>query len=144
MAVSHAVAGPTTLGNGAPTPGWNFIGGAERRDGPFGIGGDFGVIFTPAVHRATGPVILDAPTTATPLLAVFGAYHFGQAGRGAEPFVQGGIMVPLIPEGGAAWELAGGADWWLTPRVGIRTAVRDRIDGSVPGWLGVEGGIVLR
>jgi hypothetical protein len=63
----------------------------------------------------------------------FGAYHFGQPGRPhtIEPFVEGGLGISTAGVGPIV-EVGGGADWWLTLRVGIRacateieTALRD-------------------
>jgi len=124
--------------------GLNVVGGGERRSGPLGFGVDLALLYFPAASRVIGLGEISGSAWAVPMGSVYGAYHFRRTGHGGEPFVQGGFTVPIVPDGGFAWEFAGGADWWLTPRLGIRTAVRDRVTGLPVGLLGAEGGIVFR
>jgi hypothetical protein len=112
---------------------WDFSGGGEWRQGPAGISVEVSSFYFPPITE---------PASFTPpLISVFGAYHFGQPGRPhtIEPFVEGGLGI-LTAGVGPIVDVGGGADWWLTPRVGIRTAVRDQMLGTI----GFEVGLVWR
>jgi hypothetical protein len=112
---------------------WGFSGGGEWRQGPAGISVDVSSFYFPPITE---------PASFTPpLISVFGAYHFGQPGRphAIEPFVEGGLGI-LTAGVGPIVDVGGGADCWLTPRVGFRTAVRDQMLGKI----GFEVGLVWR
>jgi len=142
-AVGHAATGPTFGDDYLYRFGLNVVGGAERRNGQFGVGADLAVLYFPATRRSAGLGEVSGSEFFWPLASAYGAYHFGQTGRGLEPFAQAGVAVSFA--GGVGWDLGGGADWWLTPRVGVRTAIRDRF-ARLPllGPVSVEGGIVFR
>src|SRR5262249_59180876 len=93
-------------------------GGGKGRKGPAGIS-----VEVPSFYF---PPITEPASFTSPVISAFGAYHFGQPGRPhtIEPFVGGGLGISTAGVG-LIVDVGGGADWWLTSRVGIRTAVRD-------------------
>jgi hypothetical protein len=135
--VWHATVAPTyELGLSGSVPwvaAWDFNGGGEWRQGPAGVGADISWFYFPPVGSTL------------PIVSVLGAYHFGRPGRPhtIEPFVNGGLGISTAGVG-LMLDVGGGADWWLTSRVGIRTAVRDRIVEPSSGVLGFEVGVVFR
>jgi hypothetical protein len=151
QSVWHATIAPThEIGRPEFVPWvdvWKFAGGSEWRQGPAGIAVDVSWLYFPSVTERLGAYSVTVPATSLPpIVTVLGAFHFGQPGRPhtIEPFVNGGVGVPI---GGLPLILdaGGGVDWWLTSRVGIRTAARDQIMVELtPGVIGFEAGLVVR
>ena len=117
----HAGGGEAILGNG------------------IGIGADAGYL---------GP--LQAWSEGFGLLSVNGSYHFSWVGprHRTRPFVTSGYSLAF--RGGdhlSLWNIGGGADYWITPRVGLRIEARDHFRSEQRGtsqlW-GPRFGIVIR
>ena len=84
------------------------------------------------------------------ILSVNGAYHFGggaNAGRW-RPFVTGGYTLGFdgdVTEN--LFNVGGGVDFWMKPKVGLRLEFRDHIwseDGDAVHFWGVRVGITFR
>jgi hypothetical protein len=103
--------------------------GGEWRRGSAGIGVDVSwFYFPPVAQRLGATTVIEPAGSAPPLIALLGAYHVGQPGcpPTVQPYLDAGLGV-WASGPGLILEMGGGADWWLTSRVGIRTAVRNEL-----------------
>jgi hypothetical protein len=86
------------------------------------------------------------------VVSLNGTLHFGgtRSSRVLVPFVAGGYTQMGVGDGDGsfpAWNVAAGADYWLTRRYGVRAEFRDHIHpddrGTVQYW-SLRAGIVFR
>jgi hypothetical protein len=135
--------------------------------GPAGYVGSFGNSSSPALHAAGGVDLLAggrvggagefgmlaSPYSALWVTSANGVVHFVPSVRTpvrtrTSPFVSGGYTRMSSGEGAFdAWNIGGGADVWLKPRVGLRLEFRDHIRpdsrGDVHYWA-FRAGVVFR
>ena len=83
------------------------------------------------------------------VLSVNGTYHFGggQPARKARPFVTGGYTLGFRDGHANLFNLGGGVDYWLKPKVGLRIEFRDHIwtsGGDTTQFWGVRAGVTFR
>jgi hypothetical protein len=83
------------------------------------------------------------------LLSVNGSYHFLGTGvdHRTQPFVTSGYSLAFRNGHASLWNLGGGADYWITPTVGMRIEVRDHIfseHGARWHLWGPRLGVVIR
>ena len=134
QALGYGIAGPAGYtGFFGSSSAWELhaAGGVEiLAGGRVGAGGEFGMLANPY----GGMLVASAN----------GVFHFGPSVRTptrsrTSPFVSGGVTRMGNGEGGFnAWNIGGGADVWLKPRVGMRFEFRDHIRpdsrGAVNYW----------
>lgn len=81
------------------------------------------------------------------MLSVNGAYHFNNAGRW-RPFVTGGYTFGFDGEVTEnLFNIGGGVDYWIRPKVGLRIEFRDHVwsgDGDAVHLWGVRCGVTFR
>ena len=119
---------------------WHVGGGGEAvfRDA-FGVGAEFGYLSW-----------LEESSDGLGVLSVNGAYHFNGAAGAARwrPFVSGGYTLGFdgdVTEN--LFNIGGGVDYWLKPRVGLRIEFRDHVwaeDGETVHFWGVRFGVTFR
>jgi hypothetical protein len=134
--------------------------------GPAGYVGFFGNSSALSLHAAGGVEILSggrvggagefgmlaSPYSGLWVTSANGVFHFVPSARTprnrTSPFVSGGYTRMSSGEGAFdAWNIGGGADVWLKPRVGLRLELRDHIRpdrrGDVHYWA-FRAGVVFR
>ncbi len=84
--------------------------------GHFAIGGDLGYM-APMSHIGDGFGLLD----------LTGGYHFGLKDRRLTPFLSGGYSLGFREGHFNALNLGGGANFWMTRKMGLRMELRDVI-----------------
>ena len=83
------------------------------------------------------------------VMSVNGSYHFlpHQPGRRARPFVTTGYSLFFRDEHVNLWNVGGGIDYWVKPRMAVRVELRDHIhaeDGATVHFWGPRIGVVFR
>jgi len=126
--------------DGASEGTWHVGGGGEAifRDA-FGVGAEMGYLGW-----------LEEGGDGLGVLSVNGAYHFGGGAnaRRWRPFVTGGYTLGFdgdVTEN--LFNIGGGVDFWMKPRVGLRLEFRDHIwseDGDAVHFWGVRVGVTFR
>jgi hypothetical protein len=142
QALGYGIAGPagySAFFNSSSTA-LHAAGGAEvLAGGRVGVGGEFGLLLNLGgalwVTSANG-VFHFTPSVPTPTRSR------------VSPFVTGGYTRMTSGDGAFnAWNIGGGADVWLKPRVGLRLEFRDHIRpdrrGNVQYWT-FRAGVVFR
>jgi hypothetical protein len=141
----HATIAPTQVEAGTQRFAVSVTGGGEWRSGSTGLGGDVSVVYLPAASETTPTYHVFAPADALLVPSGFIVYHFARAGDAhtVEPYLKGGIAAIA---GGFLFDTAGGVDWWLWQRAGLRLGVRDRfLTVAHPFvFIGFEAGLIVR
>ena len=125
---------------GESTGTFHFGGGGEAvlRDA-FGIGAEIGYI-APWEESSDG----------VGAMSINGTFHFfpNQPSRKARPFLTGGYTLGF-DEGVTEnlFNVGGGVDYWMTPKVGLRIELRDHVwseGGDTMQFWGVRFGVTIR
>ncbi len=114
-------------------------GGEARLASRFGLGGELGVL---------KPVTNQYATT-TGLASVTPAYHFlpRLLNRRVDPFVGGGFSALFGRGSGAAFHYAGGVNYWMFRRIGLRLEFRHHLwypEGETVNLVSFRVGLTFR
>lgn len=160
--VSVPAAAIAQTGSGAPARpvsglGYGFFGvGAAAGEGDstgiWHLGGGGEAIFADAIGLGAEIGYLnsfEADSEGLGIFSVNGAYHFGGGSRSARvrPFVTGGYTLAFRDGHANLFNVGGGVDVWLKPKVGLRVEFRDHIwteENDTLQFLGVRVGVTFR
>jgi hypothetical protein len=127
-------------GEGESTSTWHVGGGGEAIFGDaVGVGAEIGYLNS-FEDSAEGIGVFSAN----------GSYHFngGAATRRLRPFVTGGYTLGFASDGHQnLFNVGGGVDYWLKPKVGLRIEFRDHIwheENDTLHFWGVRAGVTFR
>jgi hypothetical protein len=127
------------VGDGDSTGTWHVGGGGEAIFADaLGIGAEIGYLNS-----------FEENSDGIGVFSVNGAYHFGGGSSSAKvrPFVTGGYTLGFRDGHANLFNVGGGVDFWLKPRVGLRVEFRDHIwteDNDTVQFLGVRVGVTFR
>jgi len=127
------------IGDGDSTGTWHVGGGGEAIfAGAIGVGAEIGYLNS-----------FEEDSEGIGVFSVNGSYHFGggSPSRKVRPFVTGGYTLGFQDGHANLFNVGGGVDFWLKPKVGLRVEFRDHIwtrDNDTVQFLGVRAGVTFR
>ena len=137
--------------------GYGFVGfGAAVGEGDstatYHLGGGGEVVFRDAIGIGAEIGYLNSfeeDSEGVGVLSINGAYHFGRASASGKvrPFITGGYTLGFNDGTANLFNVGGGVDFWLKPKVGLRAEFRDHIwmDGDdTVQFMGVRVGVTFR
>lgn len=141
---AYVSAGPMFVsGLGGRDFGLQVSAGAEKKYGPYGIGGGAGFVYFPELNETFdgGRGSATAPAYGVPSISLHETYYPGRARRGRrlQPFVTGNIFWMVAREAPPLPGLGGGVDWWTSRKHGLRCEAQYQFV-----WLSFRCGVVLR
>jgi Outer membrane protein beta-barrel domain len=126
-------------GEGESTGTWHFGGGGEAVFGDaVGVGAEIGYLSA-----------FESGSEGIGVFSLNGSYHFGSGphSRKLRPFVTGGYTLGFRDGYANLFNVGGGVQYWLKPKVGLRFEVRDHIwsnGGDTIQFWGVRVGVTFR
>ena len=160
--VAVPAAAPAQSGGGAPAKpisglGYGFGGvgaaiGEGDSTGTWHLGGGGDAIFADAVGIGAEIGYLNSfeeDSEGVGVFSVNGSYHFGGGSPSGKvrPFVTGGYTLGFRDGHANLFNVGGGVNFWLKPKVGLRVEFRDHIwveDNDTLQFLGVRVGVTFR
>jgi hypothetical protein len=138
--LGYAFAGVgAAVGEGGSTGTWHLGGGGEAIFADaVGVGAEIGYLNS-----------FEEDSEGIGVFSVNGAYHFGGGSHSGKvrPFITGGYTLGFRDGHANLFNVGGGVDFWLKPKVGLRVEFRDHIwteENDTVQFLGVRVGVTFR